>query len=242
MRARSHPPATQAPSQVALAAYLAEHRMFSVLPRPAIDDLARGVTVRPYPKGHHLFQNGDPASYVFLVRSGLVAFTEADDRGNVHATVLLAMGDVTGLAPTVFGVRHHRTATAILDTEALLIDREPFTSTYYRFPELAHQVTRELYQMMRRAERASLLLARTPISARLAAFLLESANQLGCTSGNGSGFDLAMSKQDLALLLGTSRETISRALARLAKDGIVSSRGRRVRVLQPAALHDLAGA
>lgn len=219
--------------------FLSAHRLFAGLPQPALAGLAARSIERAYRKGHHVYYAGDPTSYVFVIKSGLVALTEMDERGNAYATMTYSPGDVLGIASVVFAIPHVITARAMADSQAVLVPGDAFRQLYLESPELAHQVTWEIYRILRRAEQATIRLARTPVHSRLGEFLLESANSAAESDSEPLAFDLVFSHQELAILLGTTRETISRMLARLIRTEVIAIDGRRVRVLKPDALRRL---
>ncbi|MBI4504181.1 MAG: Crp/Fnr family transcriptional regulator [Chloroflexi bacterium] len=227
-------------SHAAIYEYLAAHQVFGVLPPAALRDLVPEVIERTYRKGQHLFYAGDPQTYVFIVRLGLVALTDLDDRGNARVVLTYDSGDVFGPPAIVLGQRHAFTATALIDTHTLLIGKDTFDQLYRRFPELTHQILRELQSMLRRSQETTLRLARTPVVSRVAAFLLRFAEKCGPVGDGDTDFDLPLSREDLAFLLGTSRETIIRALTRLTRAGVIASRGKRVCIRDPDALRRLA--
>ena len=102
----------------------------------------------------------------------------------------------------------------------------------------AHQVTLELCRMLCRSEQTTFRFTRTPVASRLAKFLLEATSKpAGADAGE---LGVPLSHQDLALLLGTSRETVSRAVARLCRLGVIEVQGQQIVIRRADELRHLA--
>lgn len=230
----------RAPNDATLVDQLAAHHLLDVVPRPDLERLAADVVERVYRKGHRFYFAGDPPTYVFIVKSGLVALTDQDDRGHVYATMTYSPGDVLGVAATVLNIPHTVTPIAMVDTAALLLNAASFNALYHRLPALAHKVVRELHEILRRAEKATISFARTHVPGRVAALLLESSAKVSGSPEDEVEIELTFSHQELAILLGTTRETITRVLARMSRTGVIAIQGRRVRIVRPDWLRRLA--
>lgn len=240
MVSRAHHVPVDRTTGASLEAYLSAHRLFAILPKEAIHRLAATVIERTYAKGHHPFYAGDPSSAVFAVKSGLVAIAEADRFGGEQILATYVAGDVFGLSSTLSGLPRTSTATALTATTVFIVPKETFDEFYWRFPELAYQANLELRGMLRRYARAACRLAQTPVSSRIAAFLLESLAGAADGEASAPAVDIALSRGDMALLLGTTRETVNRVFARLVRARVIAVKGRRVIFRQSEALRHYA--
>lgn len=220
--------------------YLAARRIFSVLPRATLDELAPKLIERTYLIGHHLFRAGDPPSFVFIVKSGVVALTDVDERGSEGVVLTYPRDHVFGQVAVVLGVPHARTATAVVNTTVLLVPSDEFERLYDRCPELSKEVIRELSEMLRRAQQATLRAALSPVVSRVASVLLACSTEAAQPDATEIWVDPALSHRSLALLSGARRETISRVLGRLIRAKVIEQRGRRMVILLPEKLRQLA--
>lgn len=220
--------------------YLCAHRLFGVVPRVELQNIASELVEREYLKGHRFYCAGDQPTYVFIIKSGLVALTDQDDRGHVYATMTYSPGDVLGVAATVLELPHAITPVAMVDTTAILINGAIFKDLYRRFPAVGHKVVCELYHILRRAETATVSYARISVPGRVAALLLNAVGDRAALADGELTVDIKFSHQELAILLGTTRETITRVFARLVRAGIIAIRGKHVCLLQPAWLRRIA--
>lgn len=240
MFARSATGRTCAATTVSLADHLGMHPLLRAVPEALRQHLAADAVERTYPKGQRLFYAGDPSSCVLIIRSGLVALTGQDERGNVYATMTYSPGDVLGAAAAVLQIPHVMTAIAMMETVALVLNGKTFNDLYRQLPVLGHEVLSELYRILRRAETATISFARRPVPGRVAALLLNSVSNFAVHPSGDAIVDLTFSHQELAILLGTTRETITRVFTQFSRTGVIAIEGRRVRLLQPAWLRRLA--
>lgn len=226
----------------AVSQFLAGHRLFSGLPAPANAELARETLLRTYPKGHYLYQSGDPAVFVFIIKSGLVALTDLDEHGHTHPVQTHSAGHVFGLGTVVLGIPRRFTASAVTRVGTLLIPKATFYRAYRTFPDLAYRVAEELATMLCRSEQTTFHFSLSPVASRVARFLLDSSGKEAALASSPRKGTLELSRQDLALVVGTSRETVTRVLTRLSRSGLISIRRQKVLILKPDELLRLAEA
>jgi CRP/FNR family transcriptional regulator len=213
---------------------LRRHRLFRTLPDHALQDLAATAIVRCFPKGQRLYYAGDPMVYIHVLTAGLVALTKMVGRGNEHTVLIFSTGDVLGIMSLMLDRRWTLDATAVTDVRAILVGVDAFDVIYRQHIAFAHGVARELADMYARSQDMTTRFMLAPVASRLAAFLLESTDATPQWRGRGQMVELGMSNQALASLLGTTRETLSRIVARLSRARVISMRGRRVQILRGA--------
>lgn len=219
--------------------YLAAHRMFGSLPGAVLEDLAATSIERTYRKGQVIYFSGDPPWYVFVVRSGLVALTDVDPQGNERVVTTYSRDDVFGAAGVVLGRIHCHTAVAVVTTNALLVPKGVFERMYLSHPRLASEVVRELTDMLLRVQQVVANSTQTPVSVRIARFLMSAAGEDDQPGSGELRVDRGFSRATMALLLGTTRQTASRVLARLARAKLIALEGRTVVILRPDQLRRL---
>jgi CRP/FNR family transcriptional regulator len=211
-----------------LADYLAGHRLFGVLPREALLHIAEHARQRRYGRDDHLYYEGDVTTDVYVVRSGLLAMSEMDDRGVSCFVITYAADDVSGSMCATLGNVHPCRTTALVDSEVMLLSKRIFDSLYEQYPALGRRVLEEVNHIMRRSRRTIMRHMLTPVSARLASFLLSVPE---VAPGAAPRVELTLSHQDIALLLGTSRETVTRVLDRFSNEGAVAVARRSIEIL-----------
>lgn len=219
--------------------HLSSHRVFGALPESVLAEFASEALERTFARGHQLFYERDPVVYVYLLLSGVVAMTHLGYQGNAHSLLTFTAGDLLGIAALMFERRWTVNGVAVSNTAAILLSVDRFEDAYRRHREFAHQVTAELACMFLRSQEVTFNITQTSVTARVAKFLIDAADERSDQSTGAPILELKLSYHELALMLGTTRETITRAVARLSRSGLVDLRGRHVRILKPDALRRL---
>jgi CRP/FNR family nitrogen fixation transcriptional regulator len=167
-----------------------------------------------YKKGTEIYGEKEPAEYVYQVKNGAVRSYKMLSDGRRQIGAFHLMGDIFGL---VDGGAHRFTTEAIVETTLRLIKRQSLETV----AQTDAVVTRNLLSMttrnLKHAENHMLLLGRKDSVERVAAFLVEMDERL-----TASGvMALPMSRRDIADYLGLTLETVSRALSRLRRAGLL---------------------
>lgn len=192
---------------------------------------ARAVTVAP---GDTLVRAGQQRAPLFVVHTGMVKVSRRHPDGRETAIRVLTPGDVGGEVWFLTGERPQDDAVALAPTQACTFAHSDLADLLSRFPDIGVALLRTLGQRLGSVERR--LAARTlaDVGARLAAYLLDLPAAWTC-SGRAR-LTLPMPKKDIAALLGTSPETLSRRLSALKRDGLIRARGQEIEVLDAVGL------
>lgn len=190
------------------------------------------LTVRA---GDFVFRQGRPALTVYPLRAGSAKQVYESPLGWRQVTGFAMAGDVLGLEPHE-APQHGTSAVALEDSVVCAVSveslRELMATPPFRVAALE--------VMRRNAERERVLLVAVgsmKAPQRLAMLLLELAGEQARRHGRQDGtLTLAMSRSDIASLLGLTLETVSRLLSRFASVGLIAVRQRRLRIIDPTGL------
>jgi CRP/FNR family transcriptional regulator len=205
----------------------------------AADDLKTVLSIsveRAYPKGALIFQEGDPGDGFYLLLEGKVKVYKASQEGREQILHIIGKGDPFGEAAMYAGIPFPANAQALLDSRCLFFPRAAFTALIASHPSLAMNMLAVLSMRLREfaAQIEGLVLKDVP--GRLAAYLLA----LSAEQGTSFGARLAIPKTQLANLLGTIPETLSRVLGRMQDEGLLAVEKRDIRFLDREGLEELA--
>ncbi|MER3480256.1 MAG: Crp/Fnr family transcriptional regulator [Meiothermus sp.] len=216
---------------------LAQSPLFRDLGGPELEALAAVATLRPLRKGEVLFLEGDPAHTLFIVAEGLIKVYKMDPQGRRQMVLHLDGPHQAVAAVAIFleKPRYPASAEALEDSLLLALPSGDFHRLLETHPALARALIRFLAR--RQGQLVHLLdrLVFHEVSARLAEYLL------GRLETEGQGFRLP-TNPELAALLGTVPEAVSRKLGELFRQGLIRLANRRVWIDDPAALRALAEA
>nr|WP_233454718.1 Crp/Fnr family transcriptional regulator [Hymenobacter negativus] len=208
-----------------------------------LDFIAGSKVSQSYQKGQRIFHEGSPALGLHCVNQGKIKVTKASGEGKEQIVQLAKGGDVLGFQSVLTDTRYSTSAVALEDCVVCFIPR----SDFFRVWQSNVQFSTSLMQMMARALGAAevqmLHLAYKPVRERLAGALLLLARTFR-KGDEAEIFSMSISREDLASLVGTAKETAIRLLSEFKEAGIIASRGSEVTILnigelsQIAALYD----
>jgi CRP-like cAMP-binding protein len=208
--------------------------LFARLSERSLEEVAARVVLRTLPAGRILFRRGAPCEGVFVVVRGRVRVYRANREGKEQVLHAQGPGQPLAEVPLFDGGPYPASARTEEATELLFLPRAAFMVLYRSEPEIADSVIAELGRRLRRAVRLIEKLSLRDVPSRVGLTLLEYAAAAG--AGPGEVFHLPRSQAELADELGTTRESVARALRTLADEGLVRRERRRVRLPDPEAL------
>ena len=194
-----------------------------------------------FPPGATLCVEGDPATHVFILVAGWVKVLTVTREGQEMLLALRGGGDIVGeVAGEATG---YRTATVLATgtVRALIVGHEKFSSFLDSYLGASHAYRRVVTR--RWIDTAAVLRRRSAASGaqRLAFLLLDLADQHGSGTADGVYIAMPLSQEDLASLAGTSRATVTRALGNWRQRGFIRTGQRRITIMDPGALRQIAG-
>jgi CRP-like cAMP-binding protein len=177
--------------------------------------------------GSTVFHEGDPGAFVYAVVSGEVKLTVATSAGRDVLVGVKRAGDAFGELAALDGRARSATATAVRPTVLAAVDAAAFLGLLERRPTAAIEALRQLSAYLRAANQRVSANAGEDTVARCARQLLDLADRHAEHHRPGADVELAISQDDLAAWIGTTRESAARALAKFRAAGCLrTSRGR----------------
>jgi len=222
---------------VDLAAQIASIPMFEGLDASQHANLARIALEKEFSKGEVIFSEGEDAAGLYAVSIGRVKIYKLSREGKEQILHLFGPGESFGEVPVFAGGRFPAYAEALEPTRVLFFPRQAFVDLVKRDSSLALNMLADLSRRLRRFTSLIEDLSLKEVPGRLAAHLL----YLSSRQGESDDLVLDLSKTQLASLLGTIPETLSRILARMAREGYIELRNnRQIRILDRESLELLA--
>jgi CRP/FNR family transcriptional regulator, cyclic AMP receptor protein len=208
--------------------------LFSSLPGDVLEDLRQRATVRTYERNELLFSQGDPAAELFVIEQGRVAIVTRAPDGRESVLAVLEGGAMFGELPLFDGAPRSADARALTESRVIVLSYDPVREVLRARPELLWTVTRLLARWLRATDEALADAVFLDVPGRTAKRLLELA-------GDGDEFKLPVTQEELAGMVGASRERVNKALALFARLGWLEVKGRgRYKFLDRPALEDRA--
>jgi CRP-like cAMP-binding protein len=183
--------------------------------------LAEVSVVRSYEKGQTLFSEGDPSDFLFTVLSGRAKVVKTIPSGKEVILEIFGPGDPVGAVVAYQGRPYPASAIALEPTSCLLVKRAPFFTLLESHPTLVRGfllgLTERIVELTRRIPEV----AGGRVETRFAHLFLKLADKMGRSQPEGTFIPMALSRQDLADLTGTTIETCIRIMSRWGKEGLV---------------------
>jgi CRP/FNR family transcriptional regulator, cyclic AMP receptor protein len=216
-----------------------EERLFCNLPDPAIKALAAITSSASYPKSATLFVEGQPARGVFILCSGRVKLSTSSADGKTLILRISEPGEVLGLPATVTGTCYELTADVIEPAQANFIPRNDFLNFLREYGDAALRVAQQLGETYHSAisEMRTIGLSHSA-GEKLARFLLEWAANYPEEKGQVR-IKLTLTHEEIAQMIGSSRETVTRLLADFRKKQLLQVMGSTLVIKNKAALEHL---
>ncbi len=204
--------------------------LFAGATEESLAPLARASTVRASEPGGEIFSAGDEADGLRVVLSGQVRIWIAGSDGRELTLAFLEPGDPFGEIALLDGLPRTASATAQEATRCLFLPAMAVDRVLEADPALARHLVLSLCELLRRNLGTITGFAFAGLGARLARTLHDLALDHGSIEGRTARFERRFSQQDLAQLLGVTREAVNKRLRALEHDGLVIREGVRLTI------------
>ena len=193
--------------------------LFNAMPVEVLDGLRDQAVVQRVAKGQAVFSEGDAADRLFVVTEGRIAIASRASDGRETLVAVMEAGGLFGELGLFDDEPRSADARALTDAEVLAVDYAAVRAAFEARPDLLWLVVRLLAQRLRATDEALADAVFLDVPARTAKRLLELA-------GDRDEFQLPMTQEDLAGLVGASRERVNKAIAMFTRLGWVETTGR----------------
>ena len=184
-----------------------------------------------YHKGQTIYQQGNPALGMHCINQGKVKLTKVGGDGKEHITRLARHGDVLGFRSLLGGGQYSTSAVALDDCVVCFVPRPDVLRLIQSNRQFSNTLLQLLAADLGNAEEQMLQLAYKPVRERLADALLLLRRTFDSAAEPGQPYSIGISREDLAALVGTAKETVSRLLTEYKEAGIIATRGSLIMLL-----------
>jgi CRP/FNR family cyclic AMP-dependent transcriptional regulator len=215
---------------------LARVSIFSFLEKRELDLLVKATTTKRLKPKDVLCRKGDAGHQLYGILSGSLKVTTTGSDGKDVMFGLMGPGEVIGEIALLDGERRSATVSAVEKTELLTLDRRELLPFLEANPRVAIGLARVLAGRVRQLSDRAEDRQTMPLPGRIAKRLLALSEQYGKRPIVGGPVEVRMPQQDLADLVGTSRESVNKQLRAWEEEGILELGRGRVVLKQPASL------
>lgn len=213
---------------------IASSILFDGLPVDQVEALAEIAVIKNYEKNENIFFEGDVGIGFYVVGKGKVKISKISFAGKEHILHIFGGGEPFGEVPVFNGRPFPATAEALIKTKTLFFPRDKFVRLVEANPSLALNMLAVLSFRLRKFATQIENLSLKEVPARLASYLVYLSEE----QDNYELVELDISKGQLASLLGTIPETLSRIFSKMNDEGLIQVNGKRITLLDLEGLKD----
>jgi CRP/FNR family transcriptional regulator len=215
---------------------LKKSNFFSSVSEPTQKEISRLFTEEKYQRDDYVFFEGDAPEWFHVVKEGKVKLVKHSDTGKDVILQIFAPGDIFGEA-SLFDRKPYPASAQAMETATILkLSRKDFFLFFGRHPFVATEMIMDLGRQLREAHATIKSLAVDRVEQRIANILLKLADKLGTGEKSGIMLNLALTRQDLADMAGTTVETTIRVMSRFTKSKIIKPVSGKIFILDSQAL------
>jgi CRP/FNR family cyclic AMP-dependent transcriptional regulator len=212
---------------------LSEAPLFDALSEEDSRALRAMVLVVKLNRGERLFAEGDKGDQLYIIISGKIKLTKAAPDGRENLLSVHGPGEMFGELSLFDPVPRTASATAVTDAELAALAHEDVRTWLSSRPEVAMHLLQALAQRLRRINEVKADLVFTDVPGRVSKALLDLAERFGVQNSDGIQVNHDLTQEELAQLVGASRETVNKALADFAARGWIQLAAKSVLVIDP---------
>ncbi|TVY10197.1 Crp/Fnr family transcriptional regulator [Paenibacillus cremeus] len=214
--------------------------LFQDLSAAELESIAPLFVERKYKKGTIMFFEGDAGDEFFLIQSGVVKVYRIDNAKEI-ILALFRDGDFFGeMALIQKGLKRSATAETLEACSMFTLVRSEFYHFLERSPKLCLRLVETTMERLRKANEQIYDLTFLDVRTRTIKVIFRLSEEHGVVKPNGTLINMKLTHQQLANLVGTVRESVTKVLQELQEDQIISIDKKYILIQDPSALHQLA--
>nr|AWJ66215.1 transcriptional regulator, Crp/Fnr family [uncultured bacterium] len=203
----------------------------------SLNGLYEDRTPRSYKKKETIYHQGDDPYHLFFLNKGKVKSFQVHDDGKEYTTELIKAGEFFGFLPIIESRTYSDHAEAMEDCEICRIPKDDFESLLKKDRDVGNAFIKLLTNNLYDKEKKLLSLAYDTVRKRTANALLELRTKFG--DPEDPDFSIAISRSDLASMVGTASESVIRTLSDFKEEGLIKVKGRSIQVVDDAGLQKI---
>jgi CRP/FNR family transcriptional regulator, cyclic AMP receptor protein len=210
--------------------------LFSDLDASSLQQLAQAMRRRTFRANEAIFHRDDPGQVLYVIKEGRVRIRLTSAEGQEVALAVFGPGDSFGEMAILDNQPRSADAIAIDKVEVFTLQRQDFIGVIRSHPEIAVQVMKALSKRIRTANQMVEDLIFLDVYGRVAKKLVELSEEYGVMTDDGVRIDLRLTQQELASMVGASRESVNKVMGYFTDKSYISTDKHRVTILRIAEL------
>jgi CRP/FNR family transcriptional regulator, cyclic AMP receptor protein len=204
-------------------AYLKQVTIFSSLNDDEVHDLMTVAKTRRFRAGEVIFHRDDPGQVLYIIKEGKVKICLISTDGQELSLVVFGKGEYFGEFALLDGLPRSADAVALENVICYTVQRSDFHNVIMKNPKIAIQVLEVLVKRLRSTDQQVEDLIFLDVYGRVAKKLLELAETHGTKVEDGTRIDVRLTQQELASMVGASRESVNKVMGYFMDRGVIST-------------------
>ncbi|RAK08427.1 CRP/FNR family transcriptional regulator [Halanaerobium saccharolyticum] len=206
---------------------------FSLLTEEELNLIDEIAAEKEFKKGEYIFFEGESGDKFFIIKDGQVKLTKMIKNGDEQILNIFSNNDIIAEIVAFDKGNYPASAVTMTDTEVIVFDQSELENLILKHPTIGVKLLREMSGRLRRAQQNVRDLALKDSSARVAGLLIFLAEKYGKKKKNKVVLDISLTQQELASMIGSSRETVSRILGKFENEGLIKTSRKKINIYQP---------
>lgn len=207
--------------------------LFSSLKDEELEAIYKVAIIKKFKKDHFILLENEGGDTLFVIITGKVKVTVFSELGKEVIFSILEDGDFFGDMSLLDGNPRSASVVAVEDSEVRMIRRLDFIRILENHPSIALKLLEELTFRLRKADERIESLAFLDVTGRVAGILLQLASEKGVHLSDGVLIKSRPTHQELANMIGTTRETVTRVLKQLERKNYIIISGKDITIIDP---------
>jgi CRP-like cAMP-binding protein len=209
-------------------------KQFNALKSLTRDELMRVSackTGKLYKKGDVIFEEGETLNGVYCVRDGVCKLSKLSENGKDQVVKLVVKGGLLGKRSLVSEQQTNLSAVALNDMEMCFIPKSEIMNDLSKNPKFTMDVLKEMAHDLKESDVSLVNMAQKSVKMRMAEILLYIEDNFG--TDNDGYLSIVLSREDYAGIVGTATESAIRILSAFKKKGLISTKGKQIKIENP---------
>lgn len=210
--------------------------IFAELDPPSLRELSLAMRRRSFRPGEAIFHRDDPGQVLYVIREGRVRIRLTSPEGQEVALNDFSPGDSFGEMAILDGQPRSADAIALDKVETFTLQRQDFIAVVRSHPEISIEIMKALSVRIRQANQMIEDLIFLDVFGRVAKKLLELSKDYGVEADGGVRIDVRLTQQDIASMVGASRESVNKVIGYFTDKHYISTDKHKITILRIAEL------
>src|SRR6056297_485577 len=201
---------------------------FSLLTDKELELIDAIAVNKKFKKGEYIFFEGESGDKFFIIKEGQVKLNKMIKNGDEQILNIFSNNDIIAEIVAFDKGSYPASAVTMTDTEVIVFDQSELEDLIMKHPSIGLKLLREMSHRLRRAQENVRDLALKDSSAKVAGLLIFLAEKYGEKKKDKTVLDISLTQQELASMIGSSRETVSRVLGQFEGEELIKTSRKKI--------------